>query len=69
VTGVQTCALPISEDRCADQLVITMPFYVSVAYSLGAFVARRIPGGHLLADSLVEVDSQRGDALPPNGVN
>jgi hypothetical protein len=28
------------EHRCLDQLVITMPFYVSVAYSLGAFLER-----------------------------
>jgi hypothetical protein len=28
-------------DRCLDQLVITMPFYVSVAYSLGALLARK----------------------------
>jgi hypothetical protein len=26
--------------RCLDQLLITMPFYVSVAYSLGALIAR-----------------------------
>jgi hypothetical protein len=26
--------------RCLDQLMITMPFYVSVAYSLGALLAR-----------------------------
>jgi hypothetical protein len=30
------------ENRCLDQLVITMPFYVSVAYSLGAFMERSI---------------------------
>lgn len=27
-------------DRCLDQLLITMPFYTSVAYSLGALLAR-----------------------------
>jgi len=27
-------------DRCIDQLLITMPFYASVAYSLGALLAR-----------------------------
>lgn len=26
--------------RCLDQLLITMPFYASVAYSLGALLAR-----------------------------
>ena len=31
-------------DRCLDQLVITMPFYASVAYSAGALLARNIPG-------------------------
>jgi hypothetical protein len=28
--------------RCLDQLLITMPFYTSVAYSLGALLARNI---------------------------
>lgn len=28
--------------RCIDQLIYTVPFYSSVAYSLGAFAARRI---------------------------
>jgi hypothetical protein len=28
-------------DRCLDQLMITMPFYVSAAYSLGALLARK----------------------------
>jgi len=27
-------------ERCIDQLLITMPFYASVAYSLGALLAR-----------------------------
>ncbi len=31
------------EDRCLDQLGITMPFYVSVSYSIGALLARRMP--------------------------
>ncbi len=29
-------------DHCLDQLLITMPFYSSLAYSLGAFLARRM---------------------------
>jgi hypothetical protein len=29
-------------DNCLDQLLITMPFYTSLAYSLGAFLARRM---------------------------
>jgi hypothetical protein len=28
--------------RCLDQLLITMPFYASVAYSLGALLARNV---------------------------
>ena len=28
-------------ERCIDQLLITMPFYASVAYSLGALLARK----------------------------
>src|SRR5262249_21927420 len=31
-------------DRCLDQLLITMPFYSSLAYSLGAALARKTPG-------------------------
>lgn len=27
------------QDRCTDQLGITMPFYASLAYSVGAFLA------------------------------
>jgi hypothetical protein len=30
------------ENRCIDQLLITMPFYASVSYSLGALLARRL---------------------------
>jgi hypothetical protein len=30
------------KNRCVDQLLITMPFYVSVSYSLGALLARRL---------------------------
>jgi hypothetical protein len=30
-----------AEDRCIDQLIFTMPFYASVAYSVGALVGRR----------------------------
>jgi hypothetical protein len=32
------------ENGCIDQLIITMPFYVSVFYSLGALLARIYPG-------------------------
>ena len=28
-------------DRCIDQLLITMPFYASIAYSVGALLARK----------------------------
>lgn len=28
-------------ERCLDQLLVTMPFYASVAYSLGALLARK----------------------------
>ena len=31
-------------DQCLDQLLITMPFYASLAYSLGAVLARRTLG-------------------------
>jgi hypothetical protein len=31
-----------AEDRCFDQIVFTMPFYASAAYSLGALLARRM---------------------------
>jgi hypothetical protein len=31
-------------DRCLDQLLITMPFYSSLAYSLGAVLARKTLG-------------------------
>jgi hypothetical protein len=30
------------ENRCLDQVLITMPFYASVSYSLGALLARRL---------------------------
>jgi hypothetical protein len=30
-------------DRCIDQLLVTMPFYASVAYSIGALLARHLP--------------------------
>lgn len=29
-------------DRCSDQLMFTMPFYASAAYSLGALLARKL---------------------------
>src|SRR5262249_10124539 len=28
-------------DRCLNQLVLTMPFYASIAYSLGAWLAQK----------------------------
>lgn len=31
------------ERRCLDQVVVTMPFYAAAAYSLGAFLATKIP--------------------------
>ena len=31
-------------ERCIDQLLITMPFYASVAYSVGALLARKACG-------------------------
>jgi hypothetical protein len=31
-------------NRCVDQLVVTMPFYASVSYSIVALVARKMPG-------------------------
>jgi hypothetical protein len=31
------------EDRCFDQLFVTMPFYASAAYSVGSFLAREAP--------------------------
>lgn len=34
------------QERCLDQLAITMPFYASVAYSLGALRARTSSRGH-----------------------
>jgi hypothetical protein len=35
------------KDRCFDQTLVTMPFYISVAYSLGAFLGRtHRPIGH-----------------------
>jgi hypothetical protein len=30
------------EERCTDQLGITMPFYVSLSYALGAFLASKL---------------------------
>lgn len=30
----------LPQNHCIDQLVVTMPFYSAVAYSVGAFVAR-----------------------------
>jgi hypothetical protein len=41
------------ENRCVDQLVITMPFYASVSYSLGAFLARRISKVHIVESAAI----------------
>lgn len=30
------------EDRCEDQLLVTMPLYASIAYSVGALMARKM---------------------------
>ncbi len=35
---------------CLDQTLVTMPFYVSVAYSLGAWLAERTPKKSLAAN-------------------
>jgi hypothetical protein len=34
----------LPQNHCLDQLVVTMPFYAAVAYSLGAVVARMTRG-------------------------
>ena len=36
------------KDRCMDQLLITMPFYASGAYSIGALLARNLNKGRRL---------------------
>ena len=33
----------VAEHRCLDQIVFTMPFYASAAYSIGALLASRMP--------------------------
>jgi hypothetical protein len=38
--------------HCLDQLLITMPFYSSLAYSIGALLARRIAQGHTASRKL-----------------
>lgn len=38
------------EDRCEDQLLVTMPLYPSIAYSLGALMARKMRRNIRLAD-------------------
>ena len=39
--------------HCLDQLLVTMPFYSSLAYSLGAFLARRLmQSGHAASRKL-----------------
>jgi hypothetical protein len=48
------------EDRCVDQLVITMPFYVSVSYSLGALLAQR------LAENIRPERDTSGGGLTPD---
>ena len=34
---------PTSPTHCLDQTLVTLPFYVSVAYSLGALLAQKVP--------------------------
>ena len=41
-----------SEHRCLDQIIITMPFYAGTAYSIGAFLAPRIPSNSRLARAI-----------------
>lgn len=36
-------------ERCIDQLLITMPFYASVAYSAGALLARKSPTARIIS--------------------
>ncbi len=31
------------KNRCLDQLLVTMPFYTATAYSIGAWVAQKMP--------------------------
>jgi len=38
------------KNRCLDQLLITMPFYAAVAYSLGAWLARKLPKTRIAGD-------------------
>jgi len=41
-----------SEYRCLDQVIFTMPFYASVAYSIGALVAPRMPADSQTASTI-----------------
>jgi hypothetical protein len=41
-----------SEHRCLDQIIVIMPFYAGAAYSLGAFLAPRIPAGSRMASGI-----------------
>jgi hypothetical protein len=38
------------DDRCEDQLLVTMPLYASIAYSVGALMARKMRRNVRLAD-------------------
>jgi hypothetical protein len=41
-----------SEHRCLDQIIITMPFYAGAAYSIGAFLAPKIPSNSRTANAI-----------------
>jgi hypothetical protein len=41
-----------SEHRCLDQIVVIMPFYAGAAYSIGAFLAPRMPADSRTASAI-----------------
>jgi hypothetical protein len=41
-----------AERRCLDQIIFTMPFYASVAYSIGALLAPRMPADSQTASTI-----------------
>src|ERR1700674_3755732 len=41
-----------TENRCFDQVVTTLPFYTSVAYSIGAWLARTLSVGSRLVNKV-----------------
>jgi hypothetical protein len=47
------------KNRCFDQLFVTLPFYSALAYSMGAWIAVRLPGGHRLTDSMRAINKRR----------